>query len=153
MSMNVTWALADSAGPSRGVQVRVRIGRRADRSARRSAATGKPFRPATGRRVKLRAGLPDIHFHDIRKKTASDADTPQHAAALLAYTDEATTRRVHRAKPTPIAPVRQTKRARADGEPLKWQGLYPTTRASDCLCGWLNVPLRTVTAKVTAKSF
>lgn len=71
----------------------------------KGAYTSSGFR-AVWRTLKLRAGLTDIHFHDLRKKTASDADTLQHAAALLAHEDEAVTRRVYRVKPTPVKPVR-----------------------------------------------
>lgn len=69
------------------------------------AYTSSGFR-ASWRKLKLRAGLPDVHFHDLRKKAGSDADSLQHAAALLAHEDEATTRRVYRVKPEPVRPVR-----------------------------------------------
>lgn len=69
-----------------------------------NAYTSDGFK-ATWRKLKLRAGLPDVHFHDIRKKTGSDADTLQHAAQLLAHEDEATTRRHYRVKPTPVTPI------------------------------------------------
>lgn len=70
-----------------------------------TAYTSSGFR-ASWRKLKLRVGLADVHFHDLRKKTASDAESLQHAAALLAHEDEAITRKVYRVKPTPIAPVR-----------------------------------------------
>lgn len=68
------------------------------------AYTSSGFR-ASWRKLKLRAGLPDVHFHDIRKKTGSDADSLAHAAQLLAHEDEGTTRKHYRVKPTPIAPI------------------------------------------------
>ena len=69
------------------------------------AYTSSGFR-ASWRKLKLRAGLPDIHFHDLRKKTGSDADSLTHAAQLLAHENEAVTRKHYRAKPTPVAPIR-----------------------------------------------
>lgn len=68
------------------------------------AYTSTGFR-ASWRKLKLRVGLPDVHFHDIRKKTGSDADSLTHAAALLAHEDEATTRKHYRVKPTPVTPI------------------------------------------------
>lgn len=68
------------------------------------AYTSSGFR-ASWRKLKLRAGIPDVHFHDIRKKTGSDADSLTHAAQLLAHEDEATTRKRYRVKPTPVTPI------------------------------------------------
>jgi integrase len=68
------------------------------------AYTAYGFR-ASWRKLKLRAGLPDVHFHDLRKKTGSDADSLTHAAQLLAHEDEGTTRRHYRVKPDAIRPI------------------------------------------------
>lgn len=48
------------------------------------------------------------HFteHDLRAKCASDATTLEHARALLAHTDDRTTKRIYRRKPEKIRPAR-----------------------------------------------
>lgn len=44
--------------------------------------------------------------HDIRAKCASDAETLEHARALLAHADSRTTERVYRRKPERVKPLR-----------------------------------------------
>lgn len=44
--------------------------------------------------------------HDLRAKCASDAETLEHARALLAHTDGRTTERVYRRKPERVRPLR-----------------------------------------------
>lgn len=44
--------------------------------------------------------------HDIRAKCASDAETLEHARALLAHADGRTTKRVYRRKPERVKPLR-----------------------------------------------
>ncbi|HET9189802.1 MAG TPA: tyrosine-type recombinase/integrase [Rudaea sp.] len=68
------------------------------------AYTSSGFR-ASWRKLKLRAGIGDVHFHDLRKKTGSDADSLTHAAQLLAHEDEGTTRKHYRVKPEAIRPI------------------------------------------------
>jgi integrase len=48
------------------------------------------------------------HFteHDLRAKCASDATTLEHARALLAHTDDRTTKRIYRRKPEKVRPAR-----------------------------------------------
>lgn len=43
--------------------------------------------------------------HDLRAKCASDADTLEHAQALLAHADSATTKRIYRRKPEYVLPI------------------------------------------------
>jgi integrase len=66
--------------------------------------TGDGFR-AMWRRVKIRAGLKDVTFHDLRRKAASDVSL-EHAKSLLLHQSEATTRKHYRAKPERAKPVR-----------------------------------------------
>jgi len=66
--------------------------------------TGDGFR-AMWRRVKLRAKLPDVTFHDLRRKAGSDVDE-EHARELLDHSDARTTRRHYRAKTSRSKPVR-----------------------------------------------
>lgn len=68
------------------------------------AYTPSGFR-ASWRKLKLRAGLPDITFHDLRRKAGSDADTEAHAQALLGHEDGKVTRRHYRAKVIPVEPL------------------------------------------------
>ncbi|MFM0155690.1 integrase [Paraburkholderia sediminicola] len=44
--------------------------------------------------------------HDIRAKTASDADTLEHAQALLSHADSRTTKRIYRRKAERVKPLR-----------------------------------------------
>lgn len=44
--------------------------------------------------------------HDLRAKCASDAESLEHARALLAHADEATTRRVYRRRPERVRPLK-----------------------------------------------
>lgn len=68
--------------------------------------TASGFR-ASWRKVKLRAGLPDVCFHDLRRKSGSDADDDAaHAQALLGHADAKVTRRHYRAKLTPVQPIK-----------------------------------------------
>lgn len=67
--------------------------------------TSSGFR-ATFRKLREKAGLPDIRFHDIRRKAGSDADDDGHAQALLAHADGKVTKRHYRAKLTAVKPVK-----------------------------------------------
>ncbi len=69
-----------------------------------AAYTSSGFK-ASWRRVKLRAGLGDIRFHDLRRKSGSDADDEAHAQALLGHSDPKVTRRHYRAKLTAVQPI------------------------------------------------
>lgn len=69
-----------------------------------AAYTSSGFK-ASWRRVKLRAGLADIRFHDLRRKSGSDADDEAHAQALLGHADPKVTRRHYRAKVTAVRPI------------------------------------------------
>jgi integrase len=44
--------------------------------------------------------------HDLRAKVASDADTLEHARALLAHADSRTTDRIYRRKAEIVAPMK-----------------------------------------------
>ncbi len=44
--------------------------------------------------------------HDLRAKCASDADTLEHAQALLSHADSATTKRIYRRKPERVTPLK-----------------------------------------------
>jgi integrase len=44
--------------------------------------------------------------HDIRAKAASDADSLEHAQALLSHADSRTTRRIYRRRPEKVRPLR-----------------------------------------------
>ena len=68
-----------------------------------------PYTPsglrALWRRARAKAGLPDVRLHDLRAKSASDAQTLQEASERLGHTDERVTarhyrRKVKRSKPT-----------------------------------------------------
>ncbi|MFJ1257880.1 tyrosine-type recombinase/integrase [Cupriavidus sp. CuC1] len=48
--------------------------------------------------------------HDIRAKAASDADTLEHAQALLSHADSSTTKRIYRRKPELVAPLQAKKK-------------------------------------------
>lgn len=70
-----------------------------------AAYTSSGFK-ASWRRVKLRAGLGDIKFHDLRRKSGSDADDDAHAQALLGHSDAKVTRKHYRAKLTAVQPIK-----------------------------------------------
>lgn len=57
------------------------------------------------RKIKLRAGLPDIHFHDVRKKSSSDFEDERDANALLDHADPRTTHKIYRVKPVAVKPL------------------------------------------------
>lgn len=65
---------------------------------------------ASWRHVKLRAKLPDLHFHDIRRKSGSDADDEGHAQRLLGHADAKVTRKHYRAKPELVTPINSRQR-------------------------------------------
>lgn len=44
--------------------------------------------------------------HDLRAKCASDAETLEHARALMAHADSRITERVYRRKPEMVKPLR-----------------------------------------------
>lgn len=44
--------------------------------------------------------------HDLRAKCASDAETLEHARALLSHADSRTTDRIYRRKPERVKPLR-----------------------------------------------
>lgn len=71
------------------------------------AYTSSGFK-ASWRRVKIRAGLPDIRFHDLRRKSGSDAKDDAHAQALLGHSDSKVTRKHYRAKVTAVQPIKPT---------------------------------------------
>ena len=60
---------------------------------------------ASWRHVKIRAGLSDLHFHDIRRKSGSNADDDSHAQRLLGHMDSKVTRKHYRAKPEHVRPI------------------------------------------------
>jgi integrase len=51
-----------------------------------------------------------FHEHDIRAKTASDADSLDHARALLSHTDPRTTQAIYRRRPEVVQPLSSPKR-------------------------------------------
>lgn len=57
------------------------------------------------RRVKIKAGLPDVVFHDLRRKAGSDVDAG-HATELLQHGDARITRKHYRAKPERVRPTK-----------------------------------------------
>lgn len=70
---------------------------------------GKPYTPsgvkAMFRRVKIKAGLPDVTFHDLRRKAGSDVDAA-HATQLLQHGDARVTSKHYRAKPERVRPTK-----------------------------------------------
>lgn len=68
------------------------------------AYTSSGFR-ASWRRVKIRAGLPDVTFHDLRRKSGSDAETEADAQALLGHSDGKITHKHYRAKLVAVKPI------------------------------------------------
>lgn len=68
------------------------------------AYTSSGFK-ASWRRVKLRARLGAITFHDLRRKSGSDADDIDHAQALLGHSDSKITRKHYRAKLVAVQPI------------------------------------------------
>lgn len=69
-----------------------------------TAYTSDGFK-ASWRAVKLRAGLPDVNFHDLRRKAGSDADSDAHAQSLLGHADGKITRKHYRAKLVAVRPI------------------------------------------------
>ncbi len=71
--------------------------------------TGRPYTAQGWRqaweRIRMRAGLPDVRFHDLRRKAGSDLSL-EDAGDLLAHSDLGVTRRHYRAKPKPARPAR-----------------------------------------------
>lgn len=70
-----------------------------------------PARPMTGRglhsewdKVRRKAGLPDVRWHDLRRKAGSDA-SEEHARQLLDHSDVRVTRRHYRAAPNVVQPL------------------------------------------------
>lgn len=60
---------------------------------------------AMWRRVKIKAGLADVTFHDLRRKAGSDVEADE-APRLLGHSDARVTQRHYRAKPQRVRPVR-----------------------------------------------
>ncbi|MET3652512.1 site-specific integrase [Dyella japonica] len=69
---------------------------------------------ASWRHVKLRAKLGDLTFHDIRRKSGSDADDEAHAQQLLGHADPKVTRKHYRAKPTTVSPITPNNRQKRE---------------------------------------
>lgn len=57
-------------------------------------------------KIRTRAGVVDVTLHDMRRKSASDADDLNHAQKLLGHTDAAITKRHYRVKADGAKPVR-----------------------------------------------
>lgn len=57
------------------------------------------------RRIAKRAGLENLHFHDLRRKAGSDSADLAHAQELLGHADSNVTRRHYRAKLVAATPV------------------------------------------------
>jgi integrase len=72
------------------------------RTERRTAFTGSGFR-ASWRAVKLRAGLADVTFHDLRAKAATESVD---ATALLGHSDPKTTAKHYKRGPIISDPAR-----------------------------------------------
>lgn len=70
-----------------------------------AAYTTSGFR-ATFRALRKRAGLLSITFHDVRRKSGSDADDDAHAQHLLGHTDPKVTRKHYRAKVKSVRPIK-----------------------------------------------
>lgn len=70
---------------------------------------GQPYTAVAFRQawecIRERAGLPDVRFHDLRRKAGSDLPL-DHAAQLLAHADSKITARHYHAKPVSVRPVR-----------------------------------------------
>lgn len=71
-----------------------------------------PARPMTARglhseweKVRERAGVSGVTWHDLRRKSGSDAEE-SHAQALMGHADGRVTRRHYRAKPAVVRPLR-----------------------------------------------
>lgn len=77
------------------------------------AYTSSGFR-ASWRKLKLRAGLGSITFHDLRRKAGSDADDDAHAQALLGHGDGRVTRKHYRAKVTAVRPIEPSNKSDPD---------------------------------------
>jgi integrase len=74
------------------------------------AYTSSGFR-ASWRTLKLKAKVPGVTFHDLRRKAGSDADDDAHAQALLGHDDARVTRRSYRAKVTAVRPIDPSNRS------------------------------------------
>lgn len=57
-------------------------------------------------RWKGKAGVPDLRWHDLRRKSGSDADTEQEAQERLSHADPGVTRKHYRAKPARSKPAK-----------------------------------------------
>ena len=55
--------------------------------------------------LKETKGRATLTKHDLRAKVASDAETLEHARALLAHADARTTHRIYRRKPERVKPL------------------------------------------------
>lgn len=55
--------------------------------------------------IRTKAGLPDVRFHDLRRKAASDVEEG-HATALLQHADSKVTKKHYRSKVPVVKPVR-----------------------------------------------
>jgi integrase len=96
-------AIADSRRLARSEAVYVFEGR-SKRTGRWAGYTPGGVK-AMFRRVKIKAGLPDVTFHDLRRKAGSDVEAG-HATELLQHGDARITRKHYRAKPERIKPTR-----------------------------------------------
>lgn len=57
-------------------------------------------------RWQKKVGIPDLRWHDIRRKTGSDSASDAEATERLDHADGATTKKHYRAKPKHIKPIR-----------------------------------------------
>lgn len=83
----------------------IRIGDQPAFKTRRGGAYTTDGLRATFSKVRERAGLTDVTFHDLRRKAASDVSL-DHAVELLQHSDPAITRRHYRVKIVPVKPTR-----------------------------------------------
>jgi integrase len=95
--------------------VPVFLSREKDEHGRPKGYTSSGFR-ATWRKVKARAGLMDVTFHDLRRKAGSDADDDAHAQALLGHEDGKITRKHYRAKVVAVRPIGASNSTKSDAE-------------------------------------
>lgn len=70
--------------------------------------TSSGFR-ASWRHVRARTKLPDVRFHDLRRKAGSDAAGIEHAQELLGHADPKITRKHYRAKLEAVRPIDRSK--------------------------------------------
>ena len=61
-------------------------------------------------RWRERVPVADLKWHDIRRKTGSDAGSDDEAAAMLNHASPAVTRKHYRAKPHRVLPIGSNKR-------------------------------------------